>query len=162
MTERGAMKERRAITDWRAITDQQSMNTCEGQRWEREWRDRMPSSTRMWRAVSEQKFEQIPLFIPRGLASPLRESWPPSTFGKVCFFTDFGSVFNRPPCTWRVHGPGRGAARQGKCSSCYVIIQVTTENTDRQAQAGREPGGPTTSSIGDGDNDPALTQLART
>ena len=32
--------------------------------------------------------------------------------GKVCFFqvTDFGSVFNRPPCTWRVHGgPGRGA-----------------------------------------------------
>ena len=23
--------------------------------WERQWRDRMPSSTRMWRAVSEQK-----------------------------------------------------------------------------------------------------------
>jgi len=51
--------------------------------------------------------------------------------GKVCFFTDFGSVFNRPPCTWRVHGPGRGAARQGKCSSCYgppAILRVETQS----------------------------------
>ena len=28
--------------------------------WERQWRDRMPSSTRMWRAVSEQKNDKSP------------------------------------------------------------------------------------------------------
>jgi len=44
--------------------------------------------TRSWRA--SKKIEHIPLFIPRGLASPLRASLPPSTLGKVCFFTDFG------------------------------------------------------------------------
>jgi len=116
MTERGAMKERQAITDWRAITDQQSMNTCEGQRWEREWRDRMPSSTRMWRAVSEQKFEQIPLFIPRGLASPLRESWPPSTLERfVSLLTSARYLTGRRArgaCTARAAGrPGRGNAQ---------------------------------------------------
>jgi len=77
--------------------------------------------------------------IPRGLASPLLA---PGIIGvasvQVCFFTDFCSVFNLPPCTWRVHGPGRGAARQGKCSSCYgirvrVMIRVRPD-------PGRRPG----------------------
>ena len=31
--------------------------------WERQWRDRMPSSTRMWRAVSEQKKMINPLVL---------------------------------------------------------------------------------------------------
>jgi len=81
----------------------------------------------MWQAVREQKFEQIPLFIQRCLALQLLELWPPATFGKVSFFNDFSSVFNRPQCTWRVHGPGRGAARQGKGSlaSCYIMITTT-------------------------------------
>ena len=126
MTERGAMTDRRAITDWRATTDLQSMDTCEGLRWEREWRDRMPSSTRMWRAVSEQKFEQIPLFIPRGLASPLRESWPPSTLERFISLLTSARYFTgrraRGAFTARATGRAR-AARQGKCSSCYVCIK---------------------------------------
>ena len=36
------------------------MNACEGQRWEREWRDRMPSSTRMWRAGASKILNKSP------------------------------------------------------------------------------------------------------
>ena len=44
----------------RMIIEERSKTNARLSGWERKWRDRMPSSTRMWRAVSEQKIDRSP------------------------------------------------------------------------------------------------------
>ena len=58
------------------------------------------------------KFEQIPLFYPRGCAAPLREIAPITALERFVVYCSYKQI---------ISGPGRGPEDTRNCSSCYSV-----------------------------------------
>ena len=62
------------------------------------------------------KFEQIPMFYPRGCAAPLRRIEPIATLERFVVYCSLELIISG-------RAPGRGPEGTGKCSSCYGLCQ---------------------------------------
>ena len=79
----------------------------------------LPELSRDERALASVKFEQIPLFYPRGRAAPLRGITPIATLERFVVYCSSELIISGPP-------PGRGPEGTGNCSSCYAGFEKNT------------------------------------